>query len=150
EEASPARLRRGVQLQPEGRPRRGAALHRGPQDLLAPRERRRREVADDPSCEHHAFPHERRSARPGPHPAGTDPALDRPRGSRRPDRGPVAGLSRGEGLSVELRVGKDTAYAYTGGKPFDPGLPAAVFIHGGEQDHSAWTLQSRYLAHHGY
>jgi len=51
---------------------------------------------------------------------------------------------------VELRVANQPVYAYTGGKSFDPGLPAAVFIHGGEQDHSAWTLQSRYLAHHGY
>jgi len=51
---------------------------------------------------------------------------------------------------VELRLANQPVYAYTGGKAFDPGLPAVVFIHGGEQDHSAWTLQSRYLAHHGY
>ena len=51
---------------------------------------------------------------------------------------------------MELRVANQPVYAYTGGKPFDPALPAVVFIHGGEQDHSAWTLQSRYLAHHGY
>ena len=41
-------------------------------------------------------------------------------------------------------------YAYTGGKAFDPALPTLVFLHGGEQDHSVWILQSRYLAHHGY
>jgi pimeloyl-ACP methyl ester carboxylesterase len=41
-------------------------------------------------------------------------------------------------------------YAYTGGKPFDASLPAVVFIHGGEHDHSVWILQSRYMAHHGY
>ena len=51
---------------------------------------------------------------------------------------------------MELRVGKDTAYAYTGGRAFDPRLPAVVFLHGGELDHSVWILQSRYLAHHGY
>jgi pimeloyl-ACP methyl ester carboxylesterase len=51
---------------------------------------------------------------------------------------------------VELRVGSEVAYAYTGGKTFDPKLPAVVFIHGGAQDHSAWILQSRYLAHHDY
>lgn len=51
---------------------------------------------------------------------------------------------------MELRVGGESAYAYTGGKAFDPRLPALVFIHGGEQDHSIWILQSRYLAHHGY
>ncbi len=41
-------------------------------------------------------------------------------------------------------------YAYTGGKPFDPALPVAVFIHGAEHDHSVWGLQSRYFAHHGF
>ena len=41
-------------------------------------------------------------------------------------------------------------YAYTGGKPFDATLPTIVFLHGGEQDHSVWILQSRYMAHHGY
>jgi pimeloyl-ACP methyl ester carboxylesterase len=41
-------------------------------------------------------------------------------------------------------------YAYTGGKAFDPELPTIVFLHGGEQDHSVWILQSRYMAHHGY
>lgn len=42
------------------------------------------------------------------------------------------------------------AYAYTGGRPFDPALPVVVFIHGGVHDHSVWALQSRYLAHHGF
>ena len=51
---------------------------------------------------------------------------------------------------MELRVADRKVYAYTGGKSFDPKLPAVVFIHGGEQDHSAWALQSRYLAHHGF
>src|SRR3954466_12181379 len=42
------------------------------------------------------------------------------------------------------------AYAYTGGKRFDPSMPVIVFIHGAQHDHSVWILQSRYLAHHGY
>jgi pimeloyl-ACP methyl ester carboxylesterase len=42
------------------------------------------------------------------------------------------------------------AYCYTGGKPFDPALPALVFIHGAQNDHSVWALQTRYFAHHGY
>ncbi|MCA1857763.1 alpha/beta hydrolase [Massilia oculi] len=42
------------------------------------------------------------------------------------------------------------AYAYTGGKAFDPARPAIVLIHGAQNDHSVWALQSRYLAHHGY
>lgn len=42
------------------------------------------------------------------------------------------------------------AYAYTGGRPFDPKLPAAVFIHGAAFDHSVWQWQARYFAHHGH
>jgi len=50
---------------------------------------------------------------------------------------------------VNLEVNGKQAYAYTGGKAFDPALPAVVFVHGAEHDHSVWALQSRYLAHHG-
>jgi pimeloyl-ACP methyl ester carboxylesterase len=46
-------------------------------------------------------------------------------------------------------LGRD-AYCYTGGKPFDPALPTAVFIHGAQNDHSVWGLQTRYFAHHGF
>jgi pimeloyl-ACP methyl ester carboxylesterase len=42
------------------------------------------------------------------------------------------------------------AYCYNGGKPFDPQQPTAVFIHGAQNDHSVWGLQSRYFAHHGF
>jgi pimeloyl-ACP methyl ester carboxylesterase len=42
------------------------------------------------------------------------------------------------------------AFAYTGGRPFDPALPAVVFLHGAALDHSVWQWQSRYLAHHGF
>lgn len=42
------------------------------------------------------------------------------------------------------------AYCYTGGKAFDASLPAIVFIHGAQNDHSVWALQSRYFAHHGF
>ena len=48
-----------------------------------------------------------------------------------------------------LNVNGRAAYAYTGGKTFDAGLPTVVFIHGASHDHSVWILQSRYLAHHG-
>lgn len=43
-----------------------------------------------------------------------------------------------------------TTYAYTGGKRFDSALPTAVFLHGAQHDHSVWSLQSRYFAHHGF
>jgi pimeloyl-ACP methyl ester carboxylesterase len=40
-------------------------------------------------------------------------------------------------------------YAYTGARPFDAAQPTLVFVHGAANDHSVWTLQSRYFAHHG-
>jgi pimeloyl-ACP methyl ester carboxylesterase len=49
-----------------------------------------------------------------------------------------------------LEVQGHSAYCYTGGKPLDTSLPAIVFIHGAQNDHSVWALQSRYFAHHGY
>ena len=55
---------------------------------------------------------------------------------------------------MELRIegpdGPATAYAYTGGKPFDAALPCIVFIHGALHDHSVWTLLARWFAHHGH
>lgn len=50
---------------------------------------------------------------------------------------------------MDMTVHGRKVYAYTGGKPFDSALPAVVFIHGAEHDHSVWALQSRYFAHHG-
>jgi pimeloyl-ACP methyl ester carboxylesterase len=51
---------------------------------------------------------------------------------------------------MKIELNGRPAYAYTGGKPFDPGLPTVVLIHGALNDHSVWALQSRYLAHHGW
>ena len=42
------------------------------------------------------------------------------------------------------------AYAYTGGKAFDAGLPCVVLLHGALHDHSSWTLAARWFAHHGH
>ncbi len=50
---------------------------------------------------------------------------------------------------MDLNVAGLPAYAYTGGRPFDAALPAVIFIHGAQQDHSCWHLQSRWFAHHG-
>jgi pimeloyl-ACP methyl ester carboxylesterase len=44
----------------------------------------------------------------------------------------------------------DGSYCYTGGKAFDPALPCVVLLHGAQNDHTVWALQSRYLAHHGF
>lgn len=49
-----------------------------------------------------------------------------------------------------VTVNNEPAYCYTGGKNFDPELPTVVFIHGAQNDHSVWALQSRYFAHHGF
>jgi len=49
-----------------------------------------------------------------------------------------------------LQVNGHNTYCYTGGKVFDATKPTVVFIHGVLNDHSVWTLQTRYLAHHGW
>jgi len=41
-------------------------------------------------------------------------------------------------------------YAYTGGRPWTPGRPTVVFVHGALHDHSVWTLLARWCAHHGH
>ncbi|WER44618.1 alpha/beta hydrolase [Cupriavidus sp. WKF15] len=51
---------------------------------------------------------------------------------------------------MELKLAGQPAYAYTGGKPFDPALPCAVFVHGAQNDHSVWALQTRWFANHGF
>ncbi|MBI3706953.1 MAG: alpha/beta fold hydrolase, partial [Proteobacteria bacterium] len=48
-----------------------------------------------------------------------------------------------------LTVDGRSVFAATGGRPFDPDLPAVVFVHGSGMDHTVWTLQTRYFAHHG-
>ena len=51
---------------------------------------------------------------------------------------------------MELVVLGKPAYVYTAGRAIDPALATVVFIHGGEQDHTGWALQSRYFAYHGH
>jgi pimeloyl-ACP methyl ester carboxylesterase len=51
---------------------------------------------------------------------------------------------------MKLTVNQQSIFCYTGGKPFNPAQPTAVFIHGVLNDHSVWILQTRYLAHHGW
>lgn len=41
-------------------------------------------------------------------------------------------------------------FAATGGQEFDPAKPSMIFLHGAAMDHTAWALQSRYFAHHGF
>lgn len=49
-----------------------------------------------------------------------------------------------------FQVQGESAYCYTGGKPYDAAKPTTIFIHGAQNDHSVWALQSRYFAHHGF
>lgn len=51
---------------------------------------------------------------------------------------------------MKLMVNGHSAYAYTGGKPFDNSLPCLVFVHGALHDHSGFTLLARWFAHHGH
>ncbi len=51
---------------------------------------------------------------------------------------------------MRCAIAGNDVYAYTGARPFAAALPTVVFIHGAAHDHSVWTLQSRYFAHHGW
>ena len=51
---------------------------------------------------------------------------------------------------MKFLVQQQPAFVYTGGKNFDATKPTVVFIHGTANDHSVWTLQARYFAHHGW
>jgi pimeloyl-ACP methyl ester carboxylesterase len=53
-------------------------------------------------------------------------------------------------LAVDGPAGTHEAFLYTGGRPLDRTLPAAVFVHGAMHDHSVWTLLARWFAHHGF
>jgi pimeloyl-ACP methyl ester carboxylesterase len=49
-----------------------------------------------------------------------------------------------------LTVDNQPVYTYTAGHRLDAEKPSVVFIHGAANDHSVWTLQSRYFAYHGW
>jgi pimeloyl-ACP methyl ester carboxylesterase len=51
---------------------------------------------------------------------------------------------------VQLMVGGKEVFAGTGGRDFDPSLPAVVFLHGAGMDHSVWALHARAFAHHSF
>jgi O-acetylhomoserine (thiol)-lyase len=76
------------------RPPGGPEVHRDARRVLAPRQRRRCEVAGDPSGDDDPLPHGRRGARRRGDRAGHHPALDRARGSAGSPRRPRAGAAR--------------------------------------------------------
>jgi pimeloyl-ACP methyl ester carboxylesterase len=50
---------------------------------------------------------------------------------------------------MELAVDGRPVFAATGGRDFDPALPAVIFVHGAGMDHTVWALQTRFFAYHG-
>lgn len=51
---------------------------------------------------------------------------------------------------MELSIGGKPAFVATGGRPFDPDQPALVMVHGAGMDHTVWSMQARFFAHHGF
>ncbi|MGI9433299.1 MAG: alpha/beta fold hydrolase [Geminicoccaceae bacterium] len=50
---------------------------------------------------------------------------------------------------MDLVVDNQNVFAFTNGREFDPEKPTIIFVHGAGMNHSVWTLQARYFAHHG-
>ena len=50
---------------------------------------------------------------------------------------------------MEITVDGNSTFVFTNGRDFDPKKPSILFVHGAGMDHSVWTLQARYFAHHG-
>ena len=51
---------------------------------------------------------------------------------------------------MRIDVQGHSTFVYTGGKLPTADKPSLVFIHGAQQDHSCWALQSRWFAYHGF
>jgi pimeloyl-ACP methyl ester carboxylesterase len=51
---------------------------------------------------------------------------------------------------MDLTVDDVSTFVGTGGRDFDPALPAIVFLHGGGADHTVWQLLARWFAHRSY
>ena len=51
---------------------------------------------------------------------------------------------------MRLDVAGRRLFVATGGRPFDPSGPVLVLVHGAGMDHTVWSMQARYFAHHGY
>lgn len=51
---------------------------------------------------------------------------------------------------MQLSVDGRAVHVHTGGQPFDPAKPVLVLVHGAGNDHTVWSLQARWFAHHGH
>ena len=51
---------------------------------------------------------------------------------------------------MELLVDGQNVFVATGGKEFDANKPTLIMLHGAGMDHTVWSMQARFFAHHGY
>ena len=51
---------------------------------------------------------------------------------------------------MKFTVEGHEAFAATGGRPFDGGKTTILMLHGAGMDHTVWSMQARYFAHHGF
>ena len=51
---------------------------------------------------------------------------------------------------MDIQLDNKRVQIETGGRRYNPAIPTIVFVHGAGMDHTVWTLQSRYFAHHGF
>jgi pimeloyl-ACP methyl ester carboxylesterase len=51
---------------------------------------------------------------------------------------------------MELQHGDARVFLADQGRPFDPGKPTMLFVHGAGMDHSVWPLQARHFAYRGW
>jgi pimeloyl-ACP methyl ester carboxylesterase len=49
---------------------------------------------------------------------------------------------------METTIKGNRTFLFTFGRDFDAAKPTILFVHGAGMDHSIWTLQARYFAHH--
>ncbi|MGB7183311.1 MAG: alpha/beta hydrolase [Burkholderiaceae bacterium] len=51
---------------------------------------------------------------------------------------------------MKLNIQNHSTYVYTGTPTLGQSESTIVLLHGAQNDHTVWALQSRYLAHHGH
>lgn len=51
---------------------------------------------------------------------------------------------------MQIDLAGTPVFAATGGREIAHGQPTVIFVHGAGMDHTVWSLQTRYFAHHGF
>ena len=81
---------------------------------------------------------------------GPGPIVGRSRAPRRsPGRPQAAGWMPPHAYERPSRR-EQGACMTDGGRPFEPGKPTVILLHGAGMDHTVWSLPARWFAHHGY